>query len=140
MKRLLRIATLVGVLALMAAPTMALATQPAEPGHGHGKANGPRTPQTGPKAPLPQKAKAYGRYCRQESKVHVAGTPGTPFSVCVTAMAKAAAHEDMSPGRACKGASGKHIAGEEGTSHSRCVAGVVELRKERREAEEAEES
>src|SRR5438105_13158764 len=35
-------------------------------------------------------AKAYGRLCQGESKQHVAGTPGTPFSKCVTDMAKLA--------------------------------------------------
>ncbi|MGE5407946.1 MAG: hypothetical protein ACM3NV_04985 [Syntrophothermus sp.] len=137
MKHLLRTAMLVGMLALAAAPAAALATQPAEPGQGHGNAKGPEyTPEPpGPKAPLPEQAKAYGRYCQEESKKHVAGTPGTPFSACVTAMAKAAVHKNMSPGRACKGTSGKHVKGEKGTPHSRCVAGVVKLRREQREAE-----
>jgi hypothetical protein len=154
----LKIAILVGVLAMVAAPAAALATQPAEPGNGHkpaepanghkpaepgpgqGESKGPDySPGTpvgpGPEASLPAKAKAYGRYCQGEIKKHVAGTPGTPFSACVTAHAKAAVHTNMSPGRACKATTGKHIVGgEKGTPHSRCVAGVIKQRQEEREA------
>ena len=32
-----------------------------------------------PNAPLPAKAKAYGRYCQNQSKKHVAGQKGTPW-------------------------------------------------------------
>lgn len=137
MKLSLKLAILAGVLAL-AVPAAALATQPAEPGHGNGKANGPHyapenPPPPGPKAPLPEQAKAYGVYCRGESKQHVAGTPGTPFSACVKRMAQAAVHKQMSPGQVCKGTSGKHVKGQKGTEHSRCVAGVIALRKKERE-------
>lgn len=157
MKLHLKIAILAGALALVAAPAAALAIQPTEAGNGHrpaeagnghmpaepasgqGESKGPHySPETpagpGPEASLPAKAKAYGHYCQGESKKHVAGTPGTPFSVCVTAHAKAAVHPNMSPGRACKGTSGKHVKGEKGTPHSRCVATVIEQRKEEREA------
>ena len=34
---------------------------------------------------------AYGKYCLRESRKHVAGTPGTPFSQCVSAIGKARA-------------------------------------------------
>lgn len=139
MRQLLRIGILAGALALAAAPAAALATQPAEPGNGHGKSKGPHyTPEKpappGPEAPLPEGAKAYGVYCQEESKKHVAGTPGTPFSACVKAHAKAATHKNMSPGQACKGTTGKHVKGEKGTPHSRCVLGVIEQRKKEREA------
>lgn len=145
MKLSLKLAILAGVLAL-AVPAAALATQPAEPGHGNGKSkgpqyapetpppHGPKSPPPGPKAPLPDQAKAYGVYCRGESKKHVAGTPGTPFSACVKRMAQAAVHKNMSPGQACKGTSGKHVKGQKGTEHSRCVAGVIALRKKEHEA------
>lgn len=147
MKLHLKIAILVGILALAAAPAAALATRPAEPGNGnghtpaepgnghkpaegtHGKGNGPEY------SPAPPTTKAFGYYCQGESKRHVAGTPGTPFSACVKAHAMAAAHPHMSPGRACKGIPGKHIVkGEKGTPHSRCVAEVIKQRKEEREA------
>jgi hypothetical protein len=54
----------------------------------------PSTP--GPKASLPAKAKAYGRYCQGESKKHVAGQRGTPFSRCVSAAAKLKADQSSS--------------------------------------------
>jgi hypothetical protein len=125
MKLSLKFAILAGALAL-AVPAVASATGPKY---------APETPPPpGPKAPLPEQAKAYGVYCRGESKKHVAGTPGTPFSACVKRMAKAAVHKQMSPGQICKGASGKHVKGQAGSEHSRCVAGVLELRQKEREA------
>lgn len=42
----------------------------------------------GPRAPLPEKAKAYGVNCRGFSKKHVAGQKGTPFARCVVAAAQ----------------------------------------------------
>jgi hypothetical protein len=141
----LKIAILVGVLALVAVPAAALATRPAEPGNGNaptepgngqkptegtnGQGNGPSySPES------PPTTKAFGYYCQGESKKHVPGTPGTPFSACVKAHETAAAHPAMSPGRACKALPGKHVKGEKGTPHSRCVAKVIEQRKEEREA------
>ena len=56
--------------------------QPAHPVH-------PTHPTPGPKASLPEKAKAYGVYCRGFSKKHVEGAKGTPFSRCVVAAAQA---------------------------------------------------
>jgi hypothetical protein len=129
-----RIAAVVAVLALAAAPAMALATQPSEPGH-QGQGKGPHyspEPPTppGPEAPLPEKAKAYGRYCQDQSKQHVAGQKGTPFSQCVTAMAKAAHNEKLTPRQACKEMSHKREKGEEekGTPFSRCVKAAAKLR------------
>lgn len=132
----LRIAILFGVLALAVAPAAALATQPAEPGNGHGKSKGPHYTPTPPgqEGTRPAQAKAYGFYCQGDSKTHTAGTPGTPFSACIHAMKEAATHEGMSPGQACKATSGKHVKGVKGTPHSICVAGVVKMRKEQREA------
>lgn len=130
MKTHLRIALVVGALALAAAPA-AFAVQPADPGgHGKGPHYAPEKPETpGPGASLPEKAKAYGVYCRGESKKHVKGEKGTPFSQCVTAMAKAAKNESLSPGQACKGLSKKHVKGEKGTPFSRCVTAAAKLRK-----------
>jgi hypothetical protein len=135
MKLHLRIAMVVGALALTTAPAVALATQPENPGS---QGSGSETLTPGPKAGLPAKTKAYGHYCNEESRKHVAGEEGTPFSQCVTAMAKAANHKNMSPGQACKGTSGKHVKGEKGTPHSRCVAEAVKLKKELREEEAAQ--
>jgi hypothetical protein len=140
MKLLMKIAMVVAALALAAVPAAALASQPEDPGsQGNGPQYTPATPEhptPGPKAGLPEKAKAYGRYCKEESRKHVAGEKGTPFSQCVTAMAKAAKNKGQSPGQVCKGTSGKHVKGEKGTAHSRCVAAAVKLRKEQREAEQ----
>ena len=80
-----------------------------------------------PTASLPAKAKAYGRYCHDQNKMHVAGQKGTPFSQCVTAMAKLATGKTDSPKVACNAMSKKHVAGEKGTPFSRCVAAGAKL-------------
>lgn len=61
------------------------ANQPTDPGS-QGTAHKPATP--GPSASLPAKAKAYGKYCQNQSKKRVEGQKGTPFSKCVSAGAK----------------------------------------------------
>lgn len=127
MKRSTRIAMVVAGCLLVAAPAMALAS----PGHGKGNGPGyvPAPPETpGPKSGLPEKAKAYGRYCQDQSKKHVDGQKGTPFSQCVTAMAKAAHDERLTARQACKGLSKKHVKGVKGTPFSKCVQGVAKLR------------
>jgi hypothetical protein len=88
----------------------------------------PATP--GPKAGLPAKAKAYGRYCQGESKKHEDGEKGTDFSQCVTAMAKLANGKTSSPHKACKELGKKHKAGEKGTPFSRCVSQGAKLLRE----------
>lgn len=128
MKLQMKIVTALGAIALAAAPAMALATQPTDPGQGNGPKYAPETPAPG--ASLPEKAKAYGVYCQDQSRKHVAGEKGTPFSQCVTAMAKAANHEKLNPRKACKGMSKKHVKGEKGTPFSRCVKAAAKLRKE----------
>jgi hypothetical protein len=132
MRTHLKIALALGALILATAPA-ALAVKPAEPGahgKGHGPQYAPEKPETpGPGASLPEKAKAYGVYCKGESKKHVAGEPGTPFSQCVTAMAKAAKNERITARQACKGLSKKHLKGEKGTAFSRCVKAAAQLRK-----------
>jgi len=86
----------------------------------------PSTP--GPHATLPAKAKAYGVYCRSESKKHVAGQKGTPFSQCVTAMAKLASGTTTNPAKACATESKKHVAGTHGTPYSQCVSAAAKLK------------
>jgi hypothetical protein len=80
-----RIAALTAALALLLTPAAALAGGPVyapeHPSH-------PTHPTPGPKASLPEKAKAYGVYCRGFSKKHVSGQKGTEFSRCVVAAAK----------------------------------------------------
>jgi hypothetical protein len=141
MKLQLKIALVIGVLALTAAPALAHGQPEGVPpahsnGHEKGNSNGngpdytPAKPETpGPKAGLPEKAKAYGRLCSDQSRKHVKGEKGTSFSQCVTAMAKAARNEKLSPGQACKGMS-KKLKGEKGTAFSRCVTAAAKLRKE----------
>jgi hypothetical protein len=111
--------------ALAAVPGYAAAqggpTHPTHPTH-------PSTP--GPTAGLPAKAKAYGRFCQGESKKHVAGTPGTPFSKCVTDMAKLATGKASNPHRVCLNESKRHVAGTKGTPYSQCVSGAEKLLKE----------
>jgi hypothetical protein len=123
-----------GLLALSASPALGQGEPEGTPPHGNGQGNGPTytpaNPTPGPKSGLPEKAKAYGRYCQGESKKHVDGEKGTAFSRCVNAMAKAATNENLSPGQACKGESKKHVKGEKGTAFSRCVTAAAKLRKE----------
>jgi hypothetical protein len=88
--------------------------------------------QPGPGASLPAKAKAYGHYCQNQSKKHVAGQKGTPFSQCVTAMAKLGKGTTSSPKAACARMSKKHVAGEKGTPFSRCVAAGAKLLKNKK--------
>jgi hypothetical protein len=130
MKNHRNVALLLAALVLAVVPAAALA---AGPGKGHKPADpgsqrsAHATPTPGPKASLPAKAKAYGVYCRAESKKHVAGQHGTPFSQCVTAMAKLAKGDTKSPRAACKDESKKHVAGEHGTAFSRCVSAGAKL-------------
>jgi hypothetical protein len=109
------------------------------PPTGKGKGNGPQytpapPPPPGPKAGLPEQAKAYGRYCQGKSKKHVKGEKGTEFSRCVKAMAKVATNDDLTPRAACKGESRKHVKGEKGTPFSQCVKAAAQLREDQQEA------
>jgi hypothetical protein len=90
----------------------------------------------GPTASLPAKAKAYGRNCKGESKKHVEGEKGTPFSQCVTAMAKLASGNTSSPRKACSELSKKHDAGEKGTPFSRCVSNGAKLLRDHKAQDE----
>jgi hypothetical protein len=135
MKLMLKIALVTGVVAL-AWGSAALAAKPADVPKGNGPTYTPGEPPTpGPKDGLPAQAKAYGRYCKGESKKHVKGEKGTEFSRCVKNMAQAATQGDKAPGQICKGESKKHVKGEKGTDFSRCVKDVVALRKQEREKE-----
>ncbi|HZO06732.1 MAG TPA: hypothetical protein VFB52_10110 [Solirubrobacterales bacterium] len=142
MKLHLKFAMVLGALVLAMAPALALAA-PSQTGQENG--NGPKyapekpdKPETpGPKDPLPEQAKAYGVYCKGESKKHVKGEKGTDFSRCVNAMAKAAQSEKKTAREACKGLSKKHVKGEKGTAYSRCVSAAAKLKKDQREAANA---
>ena len=86
--------------------------------------------QPRPNASLPAKAKAYGFYCQNQSKQRVAGQTGTPFSKCVTAMAKLASGQTTSPRASCVALSKKHVSGEIDTPFSRCVVAGAKLLKD----------
>ena len=123
--------------AALGAPALAGAAVPDNAGTAHRPADPGSQAQThkpavtpAPTASLPAKAKAYGKYCQDQSKKHVAGERGTPFSKCVTAMAKLAGGATTSPRTACKTESKKHVAGQKGTPFSRCVAAGAKLLKD----------
>lgn len=124
MKRFAMTALITGALSFSA--STAMAAQPAD----H---------PVGPGAGKAAKAKAYGKYCQDQSKKHVAGVKGTPFSACVTAMAKVARDEattgQSAPRTACLALSKKHVKGEKGTEFSRCVVAAQELKRDLKEAE-----
>ena len=80
-------------------------------------------------------AKAYGKYCQDQSKKHVEGQKGTPFSQCVAAMAKAAKSESTTARQACKGMSKKHVEGEKGTPFSKCVSAAAKLKNDQTKEE-----
>ena len=148
MKVFVKTALVIGSLGVMASPAAALPSQvPSNPGTSHippsnqgtakapsGTVNGSNNPgisyrpaAVGPTASLPAKAKAYGKRCQGVSKKPVSGQKGTPFSQCVTAMAKLATGQTKSPRTACKGLSKKRVAGEKGTPFSKCVSAGAKL-------------
>jgi hypothetical protein len=88
----------------------------------------PEHPPQGPKAA--PKGKAYGYYCRGQSKKHVKGEKGTAFSRCVKALAQADKNDGLTAKKACKALSKKHVKGVKGTPFSTCVKGVNQLRRE----------
>jgi hypothetical protein len=128
------IATAAAGAALLIGPSLASGDPPvgsagadhsAAGSHPAEKQQPPSTP--GANASASAKAKAYGRFCQPQSKKHVAGQKGTPFSQCVTAMAHLA-HGDVTSARAaCKPLSKKHVKGTKGTPFSLCVQGAAKL-------------
>jgi hypothetical protein len=130
-------ALVVSGLILVVSPAVALASgPPSHPGAPDNQgtqtaaANKPTASgRPGPGASLPTKANAYGVYCQKESKTHAAGQKGTPFSQCVTAMAKLATGVTTSPTTACATLSKAHVAGQKGTPFSTCVVGAAKLLK-----------
>lgn len=79
--------------------------------------------------PAPSPTHAYGKFCQSQSKKHLAGQKGTPFSQCVTALAKADKNDAVTAREACKALSKKHVAGHKGTPFSKCIVGVAQMRK-----------
>jgi hypothetical protein len=131
MNALKTVAPILGALALTAAPALAGSdngngTPPSNQGTAHKQAAQTHTNTPGPKASLPAKAKAYGHYCQDQSKKHDDGK-GTPFSRCVTAMAKVA-HTQATAKHACSTESKKKAAGASRSSFSMCVSGAAKLK------------
>ena len=114
------------VLSLGLVPATGMATVDYQPEGPKYQPETPKGPKTAPKG------KAYGYYCRGESKKHVKGEKGTAFSRCVKALARAGKNESLHPKKACKGLSKKHVKGQKGTEFSRCVKDVNRMRKEQR--------
>jgi hypothetical protein len=111
-------ALIVSGLLLLVVPAVALGAKPPAPG----------SASTAAASQYP-KGHAYGFFCRGESKTHVAGTPGTPFSKCVTAMAKLASGSTTSPKAVCAALGKKHVPGTPGTPYSACVSAGAKLLK-----------
>jgi hypothetical protein len=76
---------------------------------------------------LTTKAKAYGHYCQDQSKHPTAGQKGTPFSRCLTAMAKLATGQAKDAWTACAALSRKHLPGQAASPFSRCVVAGTRL-------------
>jgi hypothetical protein len=114
------------VFSLAAMPAMAVAGGPEY--HPEGPKYQPEHPPQGPKSA--PKGKAYGYYCRGQSKKHVKGEKGTAFSRCVKALAQADKNDDVTAKKACKGLSKKHVKGAKGAPFSNCVKGVNQMRQE----------
>ena len=96
---------------------------PPKDGGGH-----TRTVGSGTSTNATANGKAYGRLCQGESRQHVAGQSGTPFSTCVKDMAQAATSSHPNPPRVCANESKKHVAGMTGTPYSQCVVAAAKLR------------
>jgi hypothetical protein len=117
-------AGLLVAIAALAIPAASFAAgQPSNPGN-NGKQNATsnkqNSSQKGKSGSHPSQAKSPGWYCQGESKKHTPhGDKGTPFSQCVTAMAKVA--KGTAPQTACAGMSKKHVKGQKGTPFSVCV-------------------
>jgi hypothetical protein len=137
MKLHLKLALGLAVLALGLVPAVGVADGPNyQP---EGPSYQPEKPPQPPKGTPPQ-GKAYGYYCKGQSKKHVKGEKGTAFSRCVKAMKQADKNENLNPKKACKGLSKKHVKGkgsEKGTPFSRCVKAVNKMRQEEKAAENA---
>jgi hypothetical protein len=126
-------ATSVG-LALALTPAVALAH--GNPGqHGHsGRAPGQlkKSSSSSSSSSTTTTPRAYGKMCQGESKMHVKGTPGTPFSQCVKAMAQMAKSPKTNPHKACAGMSKQHVKGQKGTPFSQCIVAANRLRQSER--------
>ena len=117
------------VLSLGALPAIGMADGPDyQPTPEGPKYEHPNHPPQGPKSA--PKGKAYGYYCRGQSKKPVQGEKGTAFSRCVKAMAQADKNDNLNAKKACKSLSKKHTKGVKGSPFTKCVQGVNQMRQE----------
>lgn len=151
MRNLTKLAGLTVALGLAASPAFALPAQaPDNRGTAHAPAGAPYSgtsnPGTshrsssatppGPNASAQAKARAYGKKCQDQSRRRsdaAPGTRGTPFSQCVTAMARLASGQSRSPRTACQALSKKRsdaAPGTRGTPFSQCVVAGARLLRE----------
>lgn len=138
MNALSKVTAVAAALALSAAPAFASGqptdtpNQNSNPGTTHVPSDpGSQAPNqnsaSNPSSTNPHKLAAPGQYCKAESKKHVAGQSGTPFSNCVKAQGKLRSGATNSPRAACKAESKQHVAGQHGTPFSVCVAAGAKL-------------
>lgn len=131
MKRRSKISAFASAIALAVLPATALAhggpgKNMSQSTPAHAKSGG--SSQPGPGATTTAKTRAYGRYCQGESKKHIAGVPGTPFSDCVNDMAQLSKSTTPNPHRACANESKQHVTGQSGTPYGQCVSAAAKLR------------
>ena len=100
--------------------------KPSSPGNSAAHRS-PTRERPAPDATPAAKAKAYGRWCQNQSKHYVAGQPDTQFRLCLTAMAKLATAVTNAPWTACRPLSRKPISGQTGSPFSRCVIAGTRL-------------
>jgi hypothetical protein len=132
-----KISAVASAIALVVLPAAALAQGGPVGNHGKSQAAPGHTKsssQPGPGATTTAKTKAYGRYCQGESKKHVAGQPGTPFSDCVNDMAQLSKSMKANPHRVCANESKKQVSGQSGTPYSQCVSAAAKLRHDQKES------
>ncbi|WP_026912649.1 hypothetical protein [Patulibacter minatonensis] len=92
------------------------------------------TPSTPAEPTAAEKKRGYGVLCKGQSKTHVAGQKGTPFSQCVVALAKVDRKPSTSPKVACRALGKKHVKGTKGTPFSRCVTAAAKQAEKSKQA------
>jgi hypothetical protein len=85
----------------------------------------------GPAASADAKRRAYGRYCKGQSRKRARGERRSAYTRCVTAMAKLASGRAKSPRGACKGLSTKRTGRQARSPFRRCVAAGRQLLRDR---------
>ncbi len=127
MKLTRKIAVVMAALVFGAVPAAAIAGSKSSGAPGHTKSSTTTNTKTNKST---NSNAAYGRIClaQGESKKHVSGMKGTPFSQCVVALAHADKSSKTSASAACSMESKKHVKGMKGTPFSECVTSVAKLR------------